>query len=329
MGLFDFLAEEKGLVIKKLTGLFSLKQFITQDLRSLTHYAYIAIDYDALKDSEDEVIEAVQAFKRMYTSRVIFYMEKIKECKSILAQLMDLGVNNVVSADEVELLKDQIKRAISPLGMNKRDLLTLIEDEVSINEMVLSPYSFLQKNVKIGVTGVAQKVGTTTMTMNLCHYLARQGAKVCYVEANASNHLKSLSDYYPHMIKQDDVVINNGICFLELNAFSEEEYDFILFDMGVTDTKVIGAIKNKCELGIVCATGKPYEISAYEKAMVMCNGVDVKSIFSFVPDNEQVKIEDAYGTVSFSEYTPSLFDGEKNEPIWQQVLSKYMIKNKY
>jgi len=89
-----------------------------------------------------------------------------------------------------------------------------------------------------------------------------------------------------HMIKQDDVVISNGICFLELNAFSEEEYDFILFDMGVTDSKVIGAIINKCNLGIVCATGKPYELNAYEKGMEMCNGVDVKSLFSFVPDNE-------------------------------------------
>jgi len=233
----------------------------------------------------------------------------------------------VVSADEVEVLKDQIKHTISPLGMNKRDLLTLIEDEKDINEMTISPYSFPQKNVKIGVTGVAHKVGTTTMAMNLCHYLARYGAKVCYVEANASNHLKSLSDYYPHMVKQDDVMISNGVCFLELNAFSEEEYDFILFDMGVTDSKVIGAIKNKCDLGIVCATGKSYELKAYENAMVLCRDVDVKSVFSFVPDNEQMKIEEAYGNVFFSDYSPSLFDGEKNVPIWQQMLSKYMIKN--
>jgi len=39
-----------------------------------------------------------------------------------------------------------------------------------------------------------------------------------------------------------------------------------------------------------------------------------------------VKIEEVYGTVSFSEYTPSLFDGEKNEPIWELLLSKHMKK---
>lgn len=329
MGIFDFLADENGMIIKKLSGTFQLKQFFIQDLRSLNHYAHIAIDLEALKDVEEEVIEAVQAFKSMYTSRVIFYVEKPNEYMTILTKLMDLGFYNIICSDDVDELKEQIKRATSHLEMNKKELMTLIRNDGDAEETSQEVYYFPNKNVRIAVTGVAHKVGTTTLAMNLCNYLAQLGAKVCYVEANSSNHLKIMTEYYPQMIKKEDDVICNGICFLELSSFSEEEYDFIIYDMGVTDIKVIGAIKNKCDLGIVCATGKPYEIGAYEKAMEMCKGVDVKSFFSFVSDNEQEKIKEAYGNVFFSEYTPSLFDGEKNETIWQQMLSKYMIKNKY
>lgn len=42
--IFDFLTNEHGIVIKKLSGTFNLKQFVTRDMRSLNHYAYFAID---------------------------------------------------------------------------------------------------------------------------------------------------------------------------------------------------------------------------------------------------------------------------------------------
>ena len=62
MGLFDFLTEEIGMLVKKLSGEFSLNKFVIHDMRNLDHFSYIAIDLEAIKDTEDEIIEAIIAF---------------------------------------------------------------------------------------------------------------------------------------------------------------------------------------------------------------------------------------------------------------------------
>lgn len=326
IGIFDFLADEQGMIIKKFSGLFFLKQFVIQDMRSLNHYAHLAIDLSALKDTQDEIIEAIIAFKSMYTSRIIFYIDEIKKEEAFVQKLMEQEIYNIVSSEEVSILNEQINKATSQLGMNKRDIQLLFNYSDITHEVFTPTYSFPLKNIKIAITGVAQKVGTTTMAMNLCHYLSNIGAKVCYVEANQSAHLRNMVEYYPQMIEQDHSATCNGICFLELNTLSEEEYDFVIYDMGVVDNKIIGAIKNKIDVGILCATGKPYEFKDYEKISQLFEGIKITRIFSFVPLNEQLWLTEKYGDVFYSEYTPCLFDSEKNSRIWQWVLSNYILK---
>jgi len=81
IGIFDFLSIEKGILIKKLSGSFKLMQFILRDMRSLDHYSYFAIDLSAVGDTEGEIIEAIGAFKKMFASRIVFYIDDIGVCQ--------------------------------------------------------------------------------------------------------------------------------------------------------------------------------------------------------------------------------------------------------
>jgi hypothetical protein len=327
VGIFDFLADEQGMIIKKLTGTFQLKQFVVHDMRSLNHYTLFAIDLNGLKDTEDEIIEAVIAFRSMYTSRVIFFLETKEGKESLVQQLIDHGIYNIVCSDEIDLLKKQIVQVTSNLGMSKKEAQLLMNNGDIIGNQFKPDYSFLEGEIKIAVTGVDHKSGTTTMAMNLSHYLSGIGAKVCYVEANDSGHLKQFSNAYPQMIRKDDVIICNGICFMGLNANSEESFNFIIYDMGVVDSRIVTAIQNKCDVGLLCSTGKPYELASYEKAVRTFEDIDISTVFSFVHELEQRKYSNRYGKIYFSEYTPSLFDGESNGDLWQQILNKYIIMN--
>lgn len=171
MGIFDFLFDEHGMIIKKLSGTFSLKQFVIYDMRSLNHYSYVAIDLKALKDTESDILEAVIAFNKMFSSRVIFYIEDVKNNQELIVKLIEEGIYNIVTSEEVETLKNEILKATSDLGMNKREIQAKLMNNEGTAGCSVPEYSFVNKNTKIAITGVERKVGTTTTAINLSNYL--------------------------------------------------------------------------------------------------------------------------------------------------------------
>lgn len=327
IGIFDFLSAKSCMVIKKLTGAFKLKQFVIYDMRSLNHYAYFAIDLKALRDTEDEIIEAVIAFKKMFSSRVIFYIENIESNVELIKRLVEQGVYNIISADIVENLKEEIQKAISDSGISKMDIQLKLNRIDGINNSYIPKYTFNNKNISIAITGAAHKVGTTTTAMNLCNYLSSIGASVCYVEANNNDHIKKLPSVYTDMTVKDGCIIYHDVKYLSLNSYIDEEYHFIIYDMGVIDGKNINVIKNKCDVAILCATTKSYEIDAYDKAIDLLDNTRVNTIFSFVQETAKSKLQKKYGEVFFTKYSTNLFDNEKNVDIWEVILDKYLTKN--
>lgn len=327
INIFDFLINDHGMVIKKLSGTFSLKQFVINDMRSLNHYAYVAIDMKALKDSEEEIIESVKAFKKMFSSRVIFYIEDIENNEGLIQSLIEQGIYNIISADTVDELNKEIQKVISDIGMSKRELQLKLSRVRGINNAYIPEYSFGEKSISIAITGANHKVGTTTMAMNMCNYLSSIGATVCYVEANTNGHIKELPSAYKGMAVKENLIIYNGVKYLSLNAQSNDKYHFVIYDMGVIKPKIINVIKNKCDVRVLCATAKPYEIGDYEKAINLLDDANIYTIFSFVQDIAKSKLKNKYGDIFFSEYSPNLFGSEKNKDIWERILDKYITKN--
>ncbi len=329
INVFDFLADERGSVIKKLSGQFSLKQFVINDMRSFNHYEYFAIDVKALKDTEDEIIEAILAFKSMFSSRVIFYLEDIKSYRRLISALIEMGIYNIVFDDELESMKDEILKSISSIGILKKEVQVKFKQAFDIYDVSLEEYSFPIKDVKIAVTGAFSRVGTTTMAINLCSYLGELGAKVCYVEANNHQDINVFAQDNRDMVIEEKVICYKGVKYLPLNSESDESFDFIIYDMGVLDMRIKYAMSNKCDKSILCTTGKPYEQDKLKKSMEILNRATYKIVMSLVSKSNQVKLKNQYENISFTEYTPNPFDSEANNNLWEEIMSEYIIKSIY
>jgi hypothetical protein len=136
-------------------------------MRNLSHYSYFAIDLKALKDTVNEIIEAVIAFKTMYDSRIIIFAEGENEENEIISKLLDEKIYNIIISEEIAEIKDEMLKCISDGGKTQEDWSSLRVINSSSEVTFKNQYIFNHKNIRIAVAGVSSKVGTTITAFNM------------------------------------------------------------------------------------------------------------------------------------------------------------------
>lgn len=104
------------MTIKKMSGVFKLKQFVIHDVRNLSQFGFLIIDLNALKDNETEIIEAITAFGTMYSARIILFAEGLNGSNSLLSKLIDMGIYNIVTSTDFEDIKLEMLQCVTAKG---------------------------------------------------------------------------------------------------------------------------------------------------------------------------------------------------------------------
>lgn len=317
IGILDFLSKEKGMVIKKLSGEFYLKKFVIHDMRNLSHYSYFAIDLKALKDTENEIIEAITAFKAMYDSRIIIFAEGLKREDEIISRLIEEKIYNIIISKEIQEIKDEILKCLSNIGKTEEDWI--------IKETHENQYIFNHKNIKIAVAGVSSRVDTTTTAFNMARFLFNIGAKVSYTEANDSGHLKEIAAYY-EFLKIENYYRYKGVEYYPNKQFPND-VNYQIFDLGSLNKGNITIFKS-CDIKVLCSGSKPYELIETYEAISSVKDVNYNILFSSISNEENFKIrksfENSKDNIHFLKYSPSLFDGKINEDIYKEIIKDFI-----
>jgi hypothetical protein len=327
IGIFDFLAKEKGMVIKKLSGEFYLKKFVIHDMRNLSHYSLFVIDLKALKDTENEIIEAVLAFKTMYDSRVIIFAEGINEKNEFISKLLDEKIYNIITSEEIAEIKNEILKCISDEGKTKGDWRNLREITLESEGNFKNQYIFNHKNIKIAVAGVSSKVDTTTTAFNMSKFLISIGAEASYTEANSNEYLKEIVAYY-EFLKVENYYKYKDIEYYPNKQFPAD-YNFNIFDLGNLSSGSVAIFKS-CDVKVLCSGSKPYDLIDTHKAIKLFDDVNLNSLFSSTVETEKMRIRKMFDSsinkIYFQDYAPSLFDGKTNEKIYREIVKDYIIE---
>lgn len=235
INLFDFLDKDRGMPIKKMSGVFKLKQFVIHDVRNLSQFGFLIIDLKAIKDNETEIIEAITAFGAMYNARIILFAEGLDANSPLISKLIELSVYNIITSTNFEDIKEEMLQCVSPEG---RDMRSAVRSKYfsleEIKEKEKTEHVFLCKDIKIAVVGAAHKVGTTTTAINLVNFLVNVGADVAYVEANTNEHLKCLPGYYKDMSFKETYIEYKGAKYYFRGSFPEDN-NFTVIDFGAID----------------------------------------------------------------------------------------------
>ncbi len=269
MNILDFLNETEEVLLRKYVGDYYLKDFLGKSIQRLGHVETIVIDRTCLSDTDEEIIEAVKTFKSFSRVKIVFYIDNSDQ--SLVHELIGLGVFNIITESEVDKLREEIKICLFE-GMTER----YIKNKVGLiwDEEKEMPFDFKGKQITIGVVGSQHRVGTTTVAMQFACYLSSIGAKVSYVEANDSGHMRLIAEYYG-MDRNREGYSFNGIIFEYMKSKNECIFDFIIYDLGVLNDKVLRGYKN-CQLRILCAGIKPHEKLYFD------NSIEILGHLSYV-----------------------------------------------
>ncbi|MNW36545.1 hypothetical protein D3C74_135580 [compost metagenome] len=327
INLLDFLEKEQELSVKKLTGNFSLLSFVIKDMRHFAHVRYIALDRVALTESDEELIQALLSYQTIYDMRVVLIAEGLSTRSPFLLSLIQNEILNVVTATEIEEIRNELRECFSEEGMQrfKPDFFQPIAEEKSmyIRYEEKEKYQFNCSNLKIAIAGCDRRVGVTTTAMNLVSWINGHGGTACYVEANSNNHLAHIIHLFdPEKIGNSYRMEGNDLYMTE--EFNRN-YNVIVMDCGVLEEKSIQKNFTTADIQLLCGSAMPYELARLYRAIDRCKDLAVNVLGLFVPNDLKAYMLKAIDSeILFGESSRDLFDPYVNNELYHKLLETYI-----
>ena len=335
--LVNFLEEGKepmtgrGLVIKKLVGKFSLKQFVVKDMRNYLACKHFMVDIGCIEDSLDDFIIALQSFQMMFNARIIVVLSGCSHETLHIDKLLEIGVTDIVSASTVEVLEDEIRECLSKDGMQrfkqkkelvKQRIIKSVDETKKQIEVEIPKYKWNAKNIGIAVAGADRRSGVTVTAFNFTNWLIARGATACYVEMNMNRHLRYLIERYTHKKVGEHYPIGDVDCYLtnEVN----KDYNFIIYDCGAMK-ELTNAFK-EADIRLICGSLLPYEEANYSKSLRLCENLSVSKIALSVPVEFQNDCKATFGEdLMIANASHDLFNDNINGHIYHPLVQEYIM----
>ncbi len=328
-GLIDAAVTELDINCKKLIGKFSLRSFVTKDMRNYAAAKYFVVDVDCIDDTDSEFCTALQSFQMMFSARIIVILSGREEKENLIQQLAAIGVVNIVTADTTDEATAELLECLSEEGMQRYVMLhEFMEEDVPKETAATIPhvdeirkYRWNAKNVKIAAAGTQRRCGTTVTAMNLAYWLAARGADVCYVECNMNRHLRVILNLFAAEAEKEHYKLEDIDCYV--TDVLDRDYDFIVYDCGVADGT--STVFHNADKRILCGSALPYELTKFNQALKLCGKLEVVPVAVAVPDEMKDYCTTLLGDkLLIAESSHSLFANNTNGHIYRPLVMEYI-----
>lgn len=327
-GLTDFM-EGQELVIKKLIGRFSLKLFAAKDMRNYIGCKYFLVDVSCIEEQLDDFIVALQSMQIMLNVRIIPILSDIEDVDAYIDRLVDIGVTDIVTANNIDDIKDELAECLSEDGMQryKRSQVRFVQDTAT--EEVPKPneiikYKWDARNVKIAIAGTQRRSGVTVTAFNLASWLIARGASACYVEANTNRHLNWIINIYDAEKDGEAYTVGGVDCYFTNEM--DKDYNFIIYDCG--EIKEPSKVFKEADIRLLCGSILPHEAKDYLQVLNACKDMDIHKMGLCVPKPLQEFCKESLsGDILIAEASHDLFENNINGHIYMPMVESF-IKHK-
>ena len=218
-------------------------------LKNLNGVDYLFLDVNAIVDSiknSQDIIYGLTLMRKMYPElRIIIIAEGYKTGDTLLGKIFNLGIYNIVTAENNLQFVAELEKTISEEGMTFGNSMKYkVDFNISVGNnttKVQKEFVRAKQIVTIGVCSTERHLGATTLAINICKFLSEYpNERVCYIENNNHNTIKSLkmmggSIYYEKQRKVEYA----GIDFFQrpesIASIQKYDYSFYIYDCGNFD----------------------------------------------------------------------------------------------
>ena len=325
-GLADFM-EGQELVIKKLIGRFSLKQFVTKDLRNYAGCKFFLLDVSCIEEQLDDFIVALQSFQIMFGARIIPILSEMANADLYIGRLVDIGVTDIVTADSKDGIRGELAECLSGDGMQryKQPLESFMQDtalEVALIPKEIIKYRWNAQNVKIAIAGTQRRSGVTVTAFNLAAWLIARGASACYLEANTNRHLNWIINVYDAEKDGEAYPVGDIDCYFTNEI--DKDYSFIIYDCG--EFKEPTTIFKEADIRLLCGSILPHEAKDYLQVLNACKDMDTYKMGLCVPKPLQEFCRESLSEdILIAEASHDLFENNINGYIYLPMVKRFII----
>lgn len=207
-----------------------LSESVKQNMSNFTSLETMIIDLQGIKDSDEEIIKAIESIKIMNGQvRFIIIASFYSEGDRLLSKLFGLGIYDIINTGDRNEMVEELKYCLKT-GKDYKDAVLYKE---TIDHSVRKKVKEID-HVTIGLCGTQKRVGTTHNSIVLANYLKNAGYIVALCECNGSGDFKRIKNSF-ELKGNDTYFIKDGIeYYMDSNSerIKDKPFNFIIKDMG-------------------------------------------------------------------------------------------------
>ena len=244
----------------------TLLETLKKDISNMGNIDKLIIDLNALRDQDDEIIQALEMFRMMYDEpRVIILAAGHFPGDLLLTQCFQMGIYDIIAAQDFNIIKEELLFCIRE-GKKYKD--SVVFKDAKNEKLIIK--NEIKKNiykVLIGMAGIQKHIGVTHSCILLANYLRQSGFRVAICEV--MNQKLEMSDYEFIQDSFDMELFDNAFTLSNIDYYPnmlitelhkiDKPYNFIILDFGTyADSDLV--MYNKCEIKMLVTGSKAYEI---------------------------------------------------------------------
>jgi hypothetical protein len=336
---------------------FNFAVYVKKDMRSHTSATHFILDVSAFREQGADFIDCLKAmeYQKNPNAKVIIYADRFYENDDFLWELYQAGYTEIAAnynakdkRKNAKMMFDDLRECLSESGLSEEKKRrydrnysnrTLAEKQETTAAETEHDYS--KSKFIVAVAGAMERIGTTTLAVQICDYITRKGgaAAVVFADDNGKTaehesgfehrQLEQLREEYGGKNHGNYVSVGGVDVYLPEADVEIEKYNAVVIDCGnvsatpenidehckTADFVILCGGAKMTELVPTALIQKKFNDTEYVLAVNFADKSDCERHGKYLTLNENL-----YVTMPFA---PKLFGETANEKIFDEWFGKF------
>ena len=299
--LFDDIAKRTESEIVPFYGVTKTEGEIINAALSDT-YAMIILNVPEIINAQNQISEIIETIQKSVKTNFVVMAEGYTSKSSLIVEAAQNGVSyfmlSDIGADRNRVFVDTlagVKNVYDIMQTDEENQTNVVEKQKQKTRNARKKY----KSISVGIAGAINRIGCTSVAIQLIKFLFSQGKSACLVDVSDTDYVKKCDEYYGTEsidYEHNRITIDGVDMYFDISAdiisFVEiQGYDFIIYDMGnITDLpqKQTEFLQKKYRL--LVTGSKPNEYEAFYSLLHSLYRTTISYLYNFTPEADRESI---------------------------------------